>query len=331
MSDRKKDHIELAFKSKTAGRPWWAEKLSYEPMLATHNDVDISISFLDKKLKSPYFVSSMTGGTEKAKLINERLAKMCKHFSMGMGLGSCRPLLESSNSLKDFDIRHLLGDDLPLMANLGIYQVEELLQNSKLHLVDELLKKLSADILMVHVNPLQEYTQKEGDHFKVSPLETLKKLVDVAKFKIGVKEVGQGFGPKSLKKLHELPIQVIEFASFGGTNFTTLELSRHSGLKPAIRDSLKDLEVLGHEPLEMIQMVNELPNNGMDYILSGGIDSSLYGHFLSLNFKRNHAVGMASKFLEYALESEESLYEFATGLVETKKLASQCVFLKEEI
>ena len=78
---------------------------------------------------------------------------------MGMGLGSCRTLLYTNDTLEDFNVRHLIGDDLPLFANLGIAQVEQLVESNKLYLITELLDKLQADGLIIHVNPMQEWLQ----------------------------------------------------------------------------------------------------------------------------------------------------------------------------
>src|SRR5690606_23371368 len=118
-TDRKQDHIDLAFQADMAHRGadtrFW-----YEPMLAGHppDDLDLSLSFLGKTLKAPLWVSSMTGGTEKAHMINRRLATACARYGLGMGLGSCRPLLDSLDRLQDFDVRGLLGPHLPLFINL---------------------------------------------------------------------------------------------------------------------------------------------------------------------------------------------------------------------
>src|SRR4029453_6119933 len=102
-------------------------RFRYEPMLSSHpsQDLDLSISFLGKILKAPLWVSSMTGGTELALTINHRLAASCAKYGLGMGLGSCRPLLDNLNRIKDFDVRNIIGPDLPLFANLGIAQVEQ--------------------------------------------------------------------------------------------------------------------------------------------------------------------------------------------------------------
>src|SRR5687768_10434015 len=115
IPDRKQDHIDLAFEANMANnRP--DARFSYEPMLNAHPsaDHDLSISFLGKSLKAPLWVSSMTGGTEMALDINRRLAATCARFGLGMGLGSCRPLLENLQRIEDFDMRDIIGPELPL-------------------------------------------------------------------------------------------------------------------------------------------------------------------------------------------------------------------------
>ena len=102
----------------------------YEPMLTAHPKPGSlqPFPFLGKMLRTPVWVSSMTGGTALANKINRQLARACGEFGMGMGLGSCRQLLYSNEFLPDFDVRDEIGTDLPLYANLGIAQVEKLLQ-----------------------------------------------------------------------------------------------------------------------------------------------------------------------------------------------------------
>ncbi|MGB1216306.1 MAG: isopentenyl-diphosphate delta-isomerase, partial [Saprospiraceae bacterium] len=173
-ADRKKDHINLAFQSQIA-QGTLDERFYYEPLLAAHPERGSlpKIRFLGKDMKAPLWVSSMTGGTLVANTINHNLARACGEFGMGMGLGSCRQLLRSDEYLKDFSVRHLMGDNLPLYANLGIAQLEQLLEKGETFLVDNLLEKLQADGLIVHVNPLQEWLQPEGDRFKYPPIETI--------------------------------------------------------------------------------------------------------------------------------------------------------------
>jgi len=163
-----------------------------------------------------------------ANTINTNLAKACGEYGMGMGLGSCRALLDSDERLSDFAMRGLIGDQ-PLYANLGIAQLDELFQANKQQLISELVKKLEADGLIIHINPLQEWLQPEGDIYHVSPIDIVKRVIDLAPdMNIIVKEVGQGMGPKSLEALYKLPIMAVDFAAGGGTNFAKLELHRAS-------------------------------------------------------------------------------------------------------
>ena len=145
-SERKKDHIEMAFQSQV-GQGELDSRFFYEPLLSAHPAPGSwpAIPFLGKTLKVPLWVSSMTGGTAQARTINFNLAKACGEFGMGMGLGSCRQLLYNDTYLADFDVRPLMGDDLPLYANLGIAQLEQLLDTGAMNRVNELVGKLRAD------------------------------------------------------------------------------------------------------------------------------------------------------------------------------------------
>ena len=95
-----------------------------------------------------------------------------------MALGSCRPLMESAARFEDFNLRTILGDDLPFYANIGIAQLEQLNLNKTLadYFFGQ-LKDLDVDGLIVHVNPLQEWLQPEGDRFLL-PSHTNTKNLD---------------------------------------------------------------------------------------------------------------------------------------------------------
>jgi len=323
LSSRKQDHIDLAFKADMANQGP-DSRFNYEPLLSGHpKDVLSPISFLGKTLKAPLWVSSMTGGTEKAHMINTRLATACAKFGLGMGLGSCRPLLTSHDRLKDFDIRNLLGLDLPFYANLGIAQVEELISNKQTDRIIQLVELLKADGLIIHVNPMQEWLQPEGDRIQQPPINTIQQLLTHVSFPVIVKEVGQGMGPESIMAVLQLPIAAFEFAAHGGTNFSKLELLRSD---PNVRDTYDAISKIGHTAKEMVDWINMLSADNASiqcrqFIISGGIKDFLDGYYLMQKLKWPSIYGMASQFLKYATESQEALDEFIKRQISGLQLA----------
>jgi len=323
-AERKQDHIQLAFQSQVENA-CLDKRFSYEPMLSAHPAENLpSFTFLGKTLQTPIWVSSMTGGTEKAYTINANLARACRQFGMGMGLGSCRALLESNERIQDFDFRKIIGEELPFYANIGIAQLELLLRNKELYKIDQLVDKLQTDGVIIHVNPLQEWLQPEGDKIQVAPLETIRQFLESTQQKVIVKEVGQGFGKESLRALMQLPIEAIEFAAHGGTNFSKLELLRSDAQK---LETYNAIAQIGHSAVEMVGCVNELKSALGDkalchqFIISGGVKNFLDGYYLMEKLDAPAVYGQASALLKYAEQSYEALEQFLHYQIEGLKLS----------
>ncbi len=324
LAQRKTQHIELAKSSQTKSSGLDG-RFYYEPLFFSHEKKQgWSTSFLGISLDFPLWVSSMTGGTELAKTINQNLSLLVGKYKLGMGLGSCRPLLESDDRFNDFNCRKNLGNQ-PFFTNLGIAQVEELVSAGKTHLVSEMNKRLEATGLIIHINPLQEWFQPEGDKFKESPLTTLKRFLETSNYPVLVKEVGQGMGPRSLKALIDLPIAGIEFGAFGGTNFSHLENLRSKS------ESFKEEFIhIGHTAVEMVGFLNALGSHQKEIIISGGVNSSLDAYqLLKLSHSRS-LIGMAYAFLEPASKSFEELEKFYLSLQDSMLTARDILELKEE-
>jgi isopentenyl-diphosphate delta-isomerase len=213
----------------------------------------------------------------------------------------------------------------PLFANIGIAQVEELIHTNKTNLIHEMVKMTEADGLIIHINPLQEWFQPEGDRFKISPLITLQKFLETSDYKVIVKEVGQGMGPKSLKALLELPIAGLELAAFGGTNFTLLEKMR--GDEDLSREGFINV---GHTAREMVTFLNALPTRNKEIIISGGISNMLDGYELKTTLKANAVIGMASAFLAPALADYDTLKKFFLSQKDALLTAKSLLEVKEE-
>jgi isopentenyl-diphosphate delta-isomerase len=322
---RKGDHIELAQKARS-NKHDVDERFNYEPLFFTHpsSAEKWKTKFLNAEFDYPLWVSSMTGGTEHALVINQNLARLCGEFKLGMGLGSCRSLLHDQKRLKDFAVREFMGEQ-PLFANIGIAQVEELILSGKTDKLHELVKITEANGLIIHINPLQEWFQPEGDRFKVSPLETLTRFLETTAYPVVVKEVGQGMGPKSLKALLDLPLAALELGAFGGTNFTLLEEMRSK--RETSREGFINV---GHTADEMVEILNALPTRNKEIIISGGITSMLDGYALKSKLKANSVIGMAGAFLVPALQNYETLREYFLQQREALLTARALLDLKEK-
>lgn len=327
--ERKKDHIDLAFRSQLT-EDKVDPRFYYEPMLTGHPKESVIpvTSWGAYDLKIPVWVSSMTGGTQRAMTINENLARACQQFGMGMGLGSCRPLLDSDDRLHEFAVKKLMPD-VPLYANIGVAQLAELMGNGHVSKISELVKKLDADGLIIHINPLQEWMQPEGDRYFVSPIDAIKSVLDECpELSIIVKEVGQGMGPRSLKALYDLPILAVDFGAAGGTNFSLLELLRSTEEKQIHMP----LASVGHTATEMVDMAADIlatmDTACVHTIVSGGISSYLDGYYCIQKMGKHAIYGQASAFLRHAMGDYHVLEHYVAEQVKGLEMAYQFLTVK---
>lgn len=323
MEDRKKDHINLALSNRT-GSVDKDNRFVYEPLLSGHSVPEIpQVSLAGKTMRVPVWISSMTGGSGIARHINTNLAMAANEFGLGMGLGSCRILLESEKHLPDFDMRSVIGNDLPFWANLGIAQLEQMIEKGTLNEVTDMVNLLQCDGLFIHVNPLQEWFQPEGDHLKSSPLEIIKEVLNQLEMPVIVKEVGQGMGRESLRALMALPLAAIEFAAFGGTNFARVEMMR----RPSTDHELfEPMVYVGQTAADMLKDVRELLHYGVEckapaLIISGGIRNYLDGYYFIKTSPLPAVYGMASGFLKHARDSYSTLKDWASAHIDGLKMA----------
>ena len=334
IGQRKTEHLKLALEALITPESLDG-RFNYEPLLSAHpQNVDLSLKFVGKNLRAPLWVSSMTGGNKDAELINKRLATVANEFGLGMGLGSCRALLENKKCFSSFNLRPLLGKELPLYANLGLAQIEKLLKAKAQDKVEEMLDMIEADGLMIHINPLQEWLQPEGDRFERPALETLEEFLAKSKVNVIVKEVGQGFGPKSLNALLRMPIKAIEFAAFGGTNFSKLEILRSKEKT----NFYNPLAYVGHHAQGMVDTLGqEMEKLGKkartrEFIISGGVNHFLDGHYLMLKMKpysKACVYGQAGEMLRHAQVSEKELRHYVKAQLEGLKVARAFLELRE--
>jgi isopentenyl-diphosphate delta-isomerase len=186
------------------------------------DSVDISTTLLGRRLAAPLLISSMTGGTPESSAVNRRLAEAAQAAGIGMGVGSQRAALEDPSLVDTYRVRHLAPDIL-LLANLGAIQLS---CGYGLNECRRAVEMIEADALILHLNPLQEALQPDGDtHFSglLSEIEKVCRAVDVP---VVVKEVGWGISEQVARQLVSAGVAAIDVAGAGGSSWSQVEMHR---------------------------------------------------------------------------------------------------------
>ncbi|MEO1589877.1 MAG: alpha-hydroxy-acid oxidizing protein, partial [Cyanobacteria bacterium J06632_22] len=165
-------------------------------------DVDLATAFLGKPLRAPLLISSMTGGTEQAQRINQRLAQTAQQFGLAMGVGSQRVAVENPDLNPTFAVRQYAPDAI-LLANLGAVQLN---YSYGLSHCQRVVDCLAADALILHLNPLQECVQSRGDTNFRGLLKKIEQLCQQLPIPVIAKEVGNGISGKQAQQLIEVGV-----------------------------------------------------------------------------------------------------------------------------
>lgn len=227
-TSRKRDHVELtvkkdvAFRSKTAGFDEWELIHNALPEIDL-SDVDPSVKFLGKALSFPLLVSCMTGGYAEAEKINRQLAEVCEEFGLAMGVGSQRQAMENSAYHRSFSVVRSAAPSIPVIGNIGAPEV------AKMNGIDPVLRLaelIRADAFAVHLNPLQEFLQPEGNTNFRGVLKGIEMLVRQLPVPVIVKEIGAGISADVAERLLNAGVRYIDVAGAGGTSWAGVEILR---------------------------------------------------------------------------------------------------------
>ena len=230
LTSRKRRHIDVCLDERVtyAGVTTGLERyrLPYNALTQTSLEhIDLSIHFLGVPLQAPILVGAMTGGAELSGTINKNLAAAAQRLGIGMMLGSQRIMLDSAlgeRAASSFTVRDVAPDVL-LFGNIGLAQ----LTLAAIDDISNALKRVGADALAVHTNPLQEAVQRHGDGDFSGSLERLREVTGALEYPVLLKEVGHGIGSSAIAELTmgstELPVAAIDVAGAGGTSWSRVE------------------------------------------------------------------------------------------------------------
>ena len=224
---RKREHIDTVLSEdvRAKGVTTGFERFQFDhvalPELALA-DVDLSLALWNRRLAAPLLISSMTGGTAAARDINMRLAQAAQTLGLAMGVGSQRAALEDATLAETYRVRRAAPDIL-LFANLGAVQLNRGFG------IDEAMRAvemIEADALILHLNPLQEAVQPEGDRDFRDLAAKIAQVARALPVPLIVKEVGNGISAPVARRLAECGVAAVDVAGAGGTSWSEVEAYR---------------------------------------------------------------------------------------------------------
>ncbi|MCB9139211.1 MAG: type 2 isopentenyl-diphosphate Delta-isomerase [Caldilineaceae bacterium] len=325
IDQRKVDHIrinleeDVTFPRTTTGLERF--RFEHQALPELHlDDIRTDVELFGRRLKTPLLISSMTGGAEEARRINHNLAVAAQAQRVAMGVGSQRAGLEQDATSDTFRVRHVAPDIL-LMANLGAVQF------NYGYTVDECrraMEMIEADALILHLNPLQEALQPEGDVDWRNLLARIEEVCTRLDAPVVVKEVGWGISGPLARRLIDAGVQAIDVAGAGGTSWSQVEMHRAPTERlRRLAAAFADWGIPTAESLAAVRAVREEVNRlDVRLFASGGIRTGQdIAKCLALGAD---LAGLASPFLRAAVESADAVAEEMALLTDELRIAMFC-------
>jgi isopentenyl-diphosphate delta-isomerase len=276
--------------------------------------IDPGTALFGKHLKAPLVISGMTGGTPEAAAINRRLAEAAQRLGVAMGVGSQRAMLEDPALAPTFQVRDVAPDIL-LFANLGAVQLNYGYGPDECR---RAVEAIGADALALHLNPLQEALQPEGNTNFSLLLEKIEDVCRELEVPVIVKEVGAGISGETAAGLAAAGVSGIDTAGTGGTSWSRVEGLR-GGEAAAARAAA--LAGWGIPTAASIRLVRENAP-GLTLIASGGIRTGLdVAKCLALGAD---AAGLGLPLLKKAAESTEAVVAALADVIDVLRTVMFC-------
>lgn len=309
--ERKIEHVRLCLNEEVGGV---GVTTGFEHYRFRHNalpelnfdDISLQTTFLERELRTPLLISSMTGGSKATGAINARLAEAAQRRGWALGVGSVRAAVERSELTETFYVRDK-APDIPVIANIGAVQL------SYGFGVEECRRAVDiagADFLVLHLNGLQEVFQPEGNTGFASLLSQIEKVCRALEVPVGVKEVGWGIDGDTAGRLYNAGVAFVDVAGAGGTSWSQVEKFR--SVDPIRRAAAEAFADWGTPTADCIAEVRAVSPKGA-LIGSGGLKHGVdAAKALALGAD---LAGFGRNLLGPAVDSEEAL-EAALAQVE---------------
>ena len=280
------------------------------------DEIDLSRTFLGKKLAAPLLISSMTGGPSRAERINTHLAEAAETLGIAFAVGSQRIAVESAGDAGLGRRLRRLAPKIPIYANFGAVQLAHGFGENEARAMIDMIE---ADALYLHLNPLQEALQPEGDRDWRGVLDRIANLARALSVPIIAKEIGCGISGAVARRLVDAGVAATDVAGAGGTSWALVESER--ALTEHDRAVARSFAGWGIPTADALRAVRaHCPDTPL--IGSGGIkDGITAAKAIRLGAD---LVGIAAGTLEPALVSAEAVADHLDAMINQLRIACFC-------
>lgn len=274
-------------------------------------EVDTSTEFLGKRLSFPLIISSMTGGEDsRLHLINKNLALAAEATQVGLAVGSQRIAIENQQAQESFVLRKYAPKAL-LISNLGAVQLNYSYGTRQ---CQQAVDMLTADALYLHLNPLQEAIQPEGDTNFAKLSDKIRQVNSELKVPLIIKEIGSGISEADAEVLIKAGVKFIDVAGSGGTSWSRVENFRRTQTD-GLGIAFQDWGIPTPHALRALQKFQDK----IQLISSGGVRNGI--DMLKSVILGAQVCGVAAPFLKPASESAEEVIKVIERLKREFRLA----------
>lgn len=320
--DRKAEHISIALDpGMQLGRSAFDDYRFEHAALPEIDlaEVDTSVEFLGRRLAAPLLISCMTGGTEQAGRINRHLAAGAERTGVAVGVGSQRKALEDPGKADTFRVREA-APSVPLLANLGAVQLN---YGMGLRECRQAVDMIGADALVLHLNPLQEALQPEGQCNFSGLLAKIGEVVRGLGVPVAAKEVGSGLSEATARAIVAQGVRILDTAGVGGTSWARIEARRSGDL--GLGELFAGWGIPTPDSIRQVRRGVE-GVQGATVIASGGLRNGVdVAKAIALGAD---LAGMAYPFLGPATESPDRVADTVRRIVHELKICMFCLGVK---
>ena len=278
------------------------------------DEVSTEATLFGKRFAAPLIISAITGGTSEAGVINKVLAEVAEEKQIGICVGSQRIAIDQPETVPTFSVVREKAPTTFVMGNIGCPQLS---LGWGVHEAEKAIDMIEADALAIHMNPLHEVIQVDGNTNYRGVYEKITELKRNLTTPLVMKETGAGIAWEEAVKIQKAGASGLEISGVGGTSWSAVEyhIAKEVGKQ--------EMEYLGGALWNWgvptaVSLIESTQKTNLSIISSGGIRTGVeVAKSVALGAD---AGGMAKPFLEKAVQGHEALTEYVDNIINEIKV-----------